>query len=132
MPHNFYLKIIVKFFSPYSFCLQNNFLLFCLIKKVTKKSLPENSKLKNYLKTPFHAPSRSPKGSTRGALPLCFFLVFYVFNLRAGLGLVMRTVFGLGCRLCQQKLRKKIRAKEITLFMVTPVFTFTSCFYFFA
>jgi hypothetical protein len=29
------------------------------MKKVTKKSLPENLKLKNYLKTPFRSPSRS-------------------------------------------------------------------------
>jgi hypothetical protein len=35
-------------------------LLFFLIKKVTKKSLPENKNLENYLEVLFRSPSRSP------------------------------------------------------------------------
>jgi hypothetical protein len=54
--------------------------LFCLIKKETKKSLPENKKLKNYLKVPFHSPSRSSFVlNSRTAATLlfrCFFMLF--------------------------------------------------------
>jgi hypothetical protein len=51
-------------------------LLFFLIKKVTKKSLPENKNLENYLEVLFRSPSRSPcrLNSRTAATP--FFDVF--------------------------------------------------------
>ena len=55
------------------------FFSFFLIKKETKKSLPENQKRQNYLKAPLHSPSRSPyrlNSRTAAALLFCCFLCF--------------------------------------------------------
>ena len=50
--------LIVRLLRLYNIAEERS-LLFSLMKKVTKKSLPENKKLKNYLKVPFRSPSRS-------------------------------------------------------------------------
>ena len=62
-----------------AWCLEDDFLFLLPRCKRNKKSLPENSKLKNYLKTMFRSPSRSLfKLNSRTAATLLFrcFLCF--------------------------------------------------------
>jgi hypothetical protein len=58
---------------------QRKSFLFCLIKKETKKSLPENSKLKNYRKTLFRSPSRSPFRLNSRTAATSFYRCFLAF-----------------------------------------------------
>ena len=75
---NFYYKwCLLRLFASLG-CLN---LRFALMQK-KHKIKPENKKLKNYLKVPFRNPSRS--SSTRGLLPLYFFVVFLCFLFKGG------------------------------------------------
>jgi hypothetical protein len=66
------------------FCALKGFLLFSLMKKVTKKSSLKIKSLKTTLK--FHSAARAvrPSSSTRGLLPLHFFVVFLRFLFKGG------------------------------------------------
>jgi hypothetical protein len=56
------------------------------MKKVTKKSSLKIKSVKTTLKCRSAAQAVRLPGSTRGLLPLYFFIAFYAFYLRAGLG----------------------------------------------
>jgi hypothetical protein len=87
---NLEFDVVSRLYRGFEMCYQYLFIeskkvgvtnfLFCLIKKETKKSLPENKKLKNYLKVPFHSPSRSSfvlnSRTVATLLFRCFFMLF--------------------------------------------------------
>ena len=85
------LNLIYFCFNEYGFFIWRQSLLFSLMKKVTKKSSLQIKSLKTTLKFHFAPRAVRPADSTRGVLPLHFFVVFRCFLFKGGRRFVIST-----------------------------------------